>query len=326
MTLAAHPHASMHHRPFTAAMAAAAGISPTRLRAMVRGGEVRAILHGVYADAGLTDSVDLRAAAAALVLPPHAVVADRSAAWLLGVDVHDVVELDATPRLEVVSMDDQERSRRHGVYGGQRDLAPEDVTTVGGIRVTTPLRTACDIGRMRGRWRAIGGLDALRRRWSIPQHELTAMLPRFARRRGVIQLRELVPLSTDEAHSQPESWVRLELHDHGLPMPSPQVRIPLPDGGSYLVENAWEHLRIAVEYDGVEFHSEPRDRDHDDERRRVLSETLGWAIYPLRAADLSLQRRESWCREVAAKFADRAGLPRRRVWARGPDSYLWRPR
>lgn len=313
-------------RPFTVREAARRGLSPHRLRRMVRTGEVRVVLHGVYVASHVADSLDLRARAAALVLPPRTVVADRSAAWLHGVDVLTAGELDAVPRLEVVTYGGGDRSRSTTLYAGERDLLEDEVTLVDGVPATTPLRTACDIACLRGRWRAIGALDAFRRTHAISEHQLRAMLPRYAGRRGVVQLRELVGLSTAEAHSQPESWIRLALHDHGLPMPRPQVRVPLPGGGFKLVENAWPRLRLAAEYDGEEFHSEDDDREHDAVRRNLLTDELDWMIFVLRREALKPERHDVWLRDISDAFHLRAGTPHRRVYARDPSSYLWRPR
>ena len=51
------------------------------------------------------------------------------------------------------------------------------------------------------------------------------MLPRFRRRRGVVQLRELLELVDARIESARESWTWLEIHDAGLPLPEPQVWI-----------------------------------------------------------------------------------------------------
>ncbi len=74
-------------RPFTAAMAREAGITRNCLpHKLVASGEVRKVLSDVYVATCVKDSLDLRASAAALVMPDHAVVVDRSAAWLHDVD------------------------------------------------------------------------------------------------------------------------------------------------------------------------------------------------------------------------------------------------
>lgn len=316
-------------RPFTAVMAREAGISRGMLQRLKASGQVRSPLRHVYVAAAAPDSLDLRARAAALVLPPHVVVADRAAAWLHGVDVLDFAELDVVPDLDAVSTDGHGRTRRDGIFGGKRDLAAGEVMTLpSGVLVTTPVRTACDIACLLGRLRAIATLDEFRRKHQLSQHDLQMMSRRFRGRRGVIQLRELIPLSTDCAESQPESWTRLLIHDQGLPIPEPQVELLVPGWGGVRMENAYRHLRIAVEYDGVEHHTVDGDRERDDGRRGVL-DADGWAILVLRRGDFTLERRREWLDELAVLIADRTPeQPAKRRYSRAPDhpSYRWRRR
>lgn len=315
-------------RPFTSAMAVAGGATRDQVRDWVRTGTVRRILSDVYVDASAADGVELRARAASLVLPEHAVVCDRSAAWLHGVDVLEFAEHDLVPDLDVVSVNCNNPSRRRGIFGGKRDLLESEITVVQGVRVTTPLRTVCDLACLRGRWQAMAVLDAFRRAFGITEAELRAMLPRFAGRRGCRQLRELIPLSTDQADSRPESWTRIIIHDEGLPVPAAQVWVVLPSGRRARVENAYAYLRIGVEYDGEEDHTTDEDRDHDDGRRGELDDE-GWIILVLRKHDFGPRQREAWLRELRAAIDSRS--PERaskRIYARGPDepSYRWKRR
>jgi hypothetical protein len=308
--------------PFTAAEALALGISASEFRRMVRCGEVKHILYGLYVPGSWADTPSNRARAAAAVLPEHCVVVDRSAASLLGIDVFEYAELDVQPKLEVASVGGT-ATRRPGILGGKRDLRPDEIVRVDGVPVTTPVRTACDIACLRGRHRAIATLDAFREKYDLTVADLTKLLPRYRRRRGVKQLRELIPLSQPGRDSQPESWVALDLHDEGFPMPAAQVWVQLPGWGMARVENAYEHLRIAVEYDGEEHHSDDADVAHDTERRAALRRA-GWIIIVVRKDGFSGDGRERWLAEFKRAYADRAPAPLvRRVYSRGPDE---RPR
>src|SRR5690242_14380341 len=86
--------------PFTVPMAAEAGISEHALRKMVEAGVLRRVLRGVYVRASTPDSAELRAQAAFLVVSPSAVLCDRTAAWLHGINVFWSAELDYPTRLE----------------------------------------------------------------------------------------------------------------------------------------------------------------------------------------------------------------------------------
>ena len=316
-------------RPFTAAMARQAGVTRNSLHKMVASGELRKVLSDVYVAASAADSLDLRANAAALVMPDHAVVVDRAAAWLHDVDILDFAELDLIPELDAVSVGGKEPSRRAGVFGGKRDLSPADIMTLpSGVRVTIPVRTACDVACLLGRYRAIATLDEFRRKHRLSVADLSAQLPRFRGRRGVIQLRELIPLSTDRADSQPESWTRLMIRDAGLPVPEAQVEVVVPGWGRARLENAYPHLRVAVEYDGEADHSSAEDSERDDARRAALVEE-GWIILVLRKRDFTAKRRAEWLGELAAVIAERTPVSAgKRIYSRGPDhpSYRWRRR
>ena len=87
----------------------------------------------------------MRATALGLVLPPHAVVVDRTAAWLHGVDALRRSAVHSPPPLDVSHFTDT-RMDRPEVDGRRRGLLPNDITLVHGIPVTTWLRTALDCG------------------------------------------------------------------------------------------------------------------------------------------------------------------------------------
>ena len=54
-----------------------------------------------------------------------------------------------------------DRLRNGLCASGERSFRPSDLTTIGGLTLTTPLRTAWDLGRLAHRDSAIGALDAL---------------------------------------------------------------------------------------------------------------------------------------------------------------------
>jgi hypothetical protein len=67
-------------RPFTTTEAYAAALTQRDLTRLVAAGDLRRPFTGVYVPAHLPDSIDTRAAAAALVTSPHSVLCDRTAA------------------------------------------------------------------------------------------------------------------------------------------------------------------------------------------------------------------------------------------------------
>ncbi|MEZ5194653.1 MAG: type IV toxin-antitoxin system AbiEi family antitoxin domain-containing protein [Nocardioides sp.] len=245
------------HHPFVLADLTRLGLTRSRLRAMVADGAVRRVLRGVYAPASLPDTPETRARCAALVLPPHCVVSDLAAAWIWGINGYDPEALDIAPALDVVSIGGPDRTRRPELVGGKRTLRDDDLVDLAGLRITSPLRTACDVACLRGRHRALAVLDGFCRRSELELADFHGLLPRYRGRRGCRQLRELVQLADARAESPgspgPGSTSTMQdcrhTHSSGSVRPGePHVSI-------------WPtRLRIAVEYDGQQFHgigSEP---------------------------------------------------------------------
>lgn len=269
-------------RPFTTAQAGEAGISKKMLARLHREGLLRRLLRGVYVAGQAPDDLLLRARALALVVPEDAVVVDWTATWLhtgmLPYGRH--VEV---PPVSLFRLPGQGRLRNGLCVSGERALIPEDLTVMDGLLVTTELRTAWDLGRFSPRDDAIGGLDRLLRTGAFTREDLLSGVERFARQRGVVQLRDLAPRADPRAESGPESVVRLRWTDlRSLPRPTPQVPVEHTPGGTWWLDLGVPELRFAVEYDGEEHHSSESDVTHDVERRNWLRKHRRWIIEPVR--------------------------------------------
>ena len=273
--------------PFTRREADEHGISKDVLARLVREGAARRVLKGVYVDNARSDTLQLRAEALALVLPDFAVVCDRTAAWLHGADIVGPSGLHQVPPVDVLRLRGSTRIRRVECRGSTRTLdTATDIEVVNGVSVTTALRTALDLGRLLRRDQAIGALDALMRVGKFTVDDMRAELPRFRGHRWVIQLRELVPLADARADSPAESLTRLRLHDAGLPRPEVQWRICNAIGVLlHLLDLAYPGIKLAVEYDGEEFHTSDEDRAKDAARRAHLRK-LGWTVVVLTRANV----------------------------------------
>jgi hypothetical protein len=279
--------------PFTAKQAAQVGITRRQLAAGVQNRAIRRVLTGVYVRSELPDTTQLRARAALLVISPFTVLCDRTAAWIHDVDVLDYRELDVAPPLETYVLRGHDPTERPECFGGTRDLRPEDICLIEQAPVTTPLRTAMDLGCKLTRHRALAAMDAFMRTHGITRSDMDRVLPRYFRRRGVVQLRQLVPLADPRAESQPESWVRLEIADAGLPQPVPQYWVCVGGMRIWRLDLAYPHAKIAVEYDGREFHQGP-ENERADERRRAWLRDRGWVVIVLDKESFSPEERDAW--------------------------------
>ena len=190
-----------------------------------------------------------------------------------------------------------------GVRGRTRDLASGDVMELARLRVTTPLRTALDLGCHLRRREAFAALCGLAREHAIDTRELVAGAERFKRRRGVLQLRELIPLVEPRIESPREAWTLLAIRDAGLPLPEPQVWIEIDGVPTFRLDFAYVQHRICVEYDGVDAHQLTDEQRAHDRRRRQWLREHGWTVIVVRLGDFTGPELERWLGELRAALA-----------------------
>jgi hypothetical protein len=296
--------------PFSASAAAALGLSRTRLRRLYDDGVVRRVFHGVYLRSDVRLTTHVKLAAASLVVNRDAVACDRTAAWIWDVDVYRFRELDVVPPVEICVLRGRTRTRRDQTYGGVRDLAARDWVEIDSVKVTTPLRTALDLGCGLNRRDALAAMDALARGHGLSSADLAQQLPRYRRRRGVVQCRGLVPLVRPEAESLRETWTRLALLDFGLPAPELQWWVEADGVPTYRLDLAYPRARIAIEYDGRDHHTSRDDRARDEARRTWLG-AHGWTVIVVRASDFGPDADDGWLYAVRDALAAAHRRPRR---------------
>jgi hypothetical protein len=162
-----------------------------------------------------------------------------------------------------------------GLVVHRRDGAP--LVMVNERPVTSAAWTAVEVARGLRRPRALATLDAALRSQTCGRGEIWRAAVEQAGRRGIVAVRELIALADPLAESPMESEARLAMIDGGLPIPKLQYEIV--DGNRELrrVDFAWPEQRIAVEYDGVDWHSDP-DAMRRDRRRRAALQDIGWVV------------------------------------------------
>ncbi|MGH3459726.1 hypothetical protein [Aeromicrobium sp.] len=262
-------------QPFTTITARAFGWSPKQLGHLVVTGSIRRLFRGVYIDARSVDSRALRLAAISLVRPPGAIACNETAAWLHGVDafkpsdrfllVPSFVVPHSTTRLTVP-----------GARCRQAILEAGDITSIDGTYATTPLRTASDLLRRLYRPYALAAADAFVRAGLIDLYELRRFIARLKGYPGIVQARSLAGLVDGRAQTPGESWQRLRIHDAGFPAPTLQFEVVDHHGSRFFLDLAYPEILLGSEYDGREFHTDRRDRAHDEERRAHLTDLYGW--------------------------------------------------
>lgn len=298
------------HLPFTRAQARAAGISRHTLDRLTAAGILRKPIRGVFVATELGDSLALRAACLRLVVPPDAVIVDRHAGWLHG----STMVLRPNEHLELLPLTvflpgGRGRLRNPLADSGERTFGRGDVVEVEGLRVTSPLRTACDLGRVRWPDTAIAALDAMLRLGVFTKEELLAEVKRFRGMRWVTTLRAIAPLADGRSESPGESVLRLRCIECGLKV-EPQVEVWVAGFLIARLDLASVELLLAVEYDGAEWHTSPEQKAHDEKRRTDLTENHDWLIRPFTKDEVFGRTRECdrILHEVAREARRRRGL------------------
>jgi hypothetical protein len=284
-------------RPFSWPEARQWGLTRKAVDDLVASHSLIRVLHGVYQHVDVARTAETRVLAAQLVIRPHVVICDRTAAWLHGVDTFDIRELAALPPIDTCVLTADSRVRRKGCNGTRRALEPGDVAQMGGLLVTTPLRTAHDLGRRLRGSEALAALDGFQRRDLVSSQALSSGLDRYAGQRGIVQLRRLAPLADARAESPGESWTRMAVIDAGLPIPELQIEVWADGLLAGRVDLGYSLLKVGIEFDGIDHHSSPSQRAHDAERRARLA-ALGWTIVVVRKDDFTSERRSTWISEV----------------------------
>jgi hypothetical protein len=273
-------------RPFTAAQARAAGLAKRDLTRLVDAALLRRLLRGVYAAAQLPDSHEVRTQALSLVAPAGSVVTDWSASWLWTGVHRPNAHVEDTP-VSIFRASGCGRLRNPLAASGERLLAPTDlVPLTDRLSVTSPIRTAWDLGRFSAPIVALGGIDALLRHGSFDKDELVAGIERFRRQRGVVQLRWLAVMGDRRSESCGESGLRfhwLQCPD----LPTPQLQVPVMQDGTevFRVDLGVEELGFGAEYDGERWHDSST-AGADGVRRARLEDEFRWFVEVFRRGNV----------------------------------------
>src|SRR5262249_35080159 len=125
-----------------------------------------------------------------------------------------------------------------------------EVTRIAGLQLTTPARTAFDLGRHLPRGEAMAQLDALMHATPFAMEDVLLLAKRYRGARGLRQLRALLPLVDGGAASPKETWLRLLFIHAGLPKPTTQI--PILDGRRLVgvADMGWEDFMVAADYEG----------------------------------------------------------------------------
>jgi hypothetical protein len=238
--------------------------------ALVNSGVLERIWQGIYCRSEPNDVMRLRGLD--LSCGTEVPVCLGTAAALHGFDTEEPADL------HVLSPPGSRLRSADGLVVHHRGGAP--LVKAGERLATSPAWTAVEVACSLRRPRAVATLDAALRSGTCQRVELWRAAAQQAGRRGIVAVRDLIPLADGLAESPMESEARLAMIDGGLPPPMLQYEIIDGNGELRRVDFAWPEERVAVEYDGMDWHSGP-DAMRRDRRRQVALQDVGWIVIPI---------------------------------------------
>jgi hypothetical protein len=175
----------------------------------------RLVFPNVYLSKQSRLSLDRRIAAAWLWARCEATIAGLAAAAL-----HGAKWIDDDVTIELIYSNNRPPS---GMLTRPDVVLDGEVTSVDGLAVATPERTAFDIGRREPHRVAVSRLDAPARATGLKLDGVMSVAERHAGARGLRNLETAVELVDAGAQSPQETYLRLLLIEGGLPRPRTQI-------------------------------------------------------------------------------------------------------
>lgn len=196
----------------------------------------------------------------------NGVIAGRAAAAL-----HGARWVDAATPIEMIW-----RSGRPppGIIARNERIDADELVDIDGMLVTSPARTALDLGRHLPRDQAVRHLDALSAATGIQARDALLLVERHRRARGLRSSELALDLMDGGAESPKETWLRLLLIDAGLPRPRTQIQIS--DGfNNAFIDMGYDEPKVGLDYEG-KHHSTDRAQYVHGIGRAELIYGQGW--------------------------------------------------
>ncbi len=238
------------------------------------------IWHGIYCNREPTDELRLRGLDLSSGTTVAACMATAAAKY--GFDTEEPGDL------HVLNPPDRQLRSADGLVVHRRDGAP--LVLKDGRWATSPGWTAVEVARTLRRPRALATLDAALRSGACSRGEIWRAAIEQGGRRGIVAVRQLLPLADSRAESPMESEARFAMIDGGLPFPELQYEVVDGNGELRRLDFAWPEQRLAVEYDGLDWHGDP-DAMRRDRRRRMALQDIGWTVISIVFEDV---RHRAW--------------------------------
>ncbi|HKW60148.1 MAG TPA: DUF559 domain-containing protein [Candidatus Dormibacteraeota bacterium] len=239
----------------------------------------RRLSRGQYAWTGLRHDVELKLRAVQARLPEQSAFSGHTAGWLHGLDFEPCEPIEAT-----IARDLPVRTRA-GVRLRRACLDRGDWTTRRGFRVTTPLRTACDLGSRSDLVQSTVAIDMALHAGITDLKALRRHIDGNPGAKGIKRLRRAVGLAEPRSESPMETRLRLQLIFARLPRP--EVQVNLEDESGRFIARAdlyYPDARLVIEFDGQNH----RERLIQDARRQNALVNAGYHVLRFTVADVQM--------------------------------------
>ncbi len=194
-----------------------------------------------------------------------------------------------------------------GVLVHRDVIAEDEVCLVDGLRCATPVRTVYDLGRSVPGDLAIALIDSICRATGVKLEEVEEFTTRYPGARNCRRLLSLLPYADAGAESIPETMTRLLLHRSGLPKPETQIVVSHHGAFIARLDMGYRNWQVAIEYDGAQHWTDPRQRTRDLDRHNDLA-ALGWLVIRTNATLLAAHPRDL-VDQVRSALLDRGYRP-----------------
>lgn len=276
------------------------GMSDKMIRSLVRSGEWARVRHGAYVAGDLWRSADerdrhlLRVHASARTVR-NVAVSHHSAAVLHGMDLWDV----DLGRVHLTRLDHGAGRTEKDVVHHEGLVLDDELTSVGGLTVTSPARAALESALLSGVERGLVTADSALRLGLCTVDELLHQHSLMERWPGAQGLQIVARLADGDSGSVGESRSRYLFWWAGLPRPLLQYEVYDGDELVGITDFAWPDRRLFGEFDGklkygryLRPGEDPGDAVFREKRREDrLRQLTGWAMVRLTWADLREPRR-----------------------------------
>ena len=258
----------------------AAGLTRAAVSRRVAAGVLHPLQRGVYAVGHRDLGVAGRRWAAVLAYAPDGVISDRTAAAAFG-----LLSGGGTLHVTVAATG---RRPRDGIRMHRRRLAPDEITRLDGLPITTPARTLLDLAATLPAPRLITLISRAEQHRLLDFADLHALGRRHSGRAGSRSLRAALAryAGPRDTRSELEDLIAELCDRHRLERPEHNVVIE-----GHVRDFAWPARRLVVEGDSFAWHRTPTALDIDRERDLTLV-LSGWRA--LRFTHHQVTRRPAW--------------------------------